>query len=93
MYCIVRLFCIILEMSFMFFVCNFIVEYWWKLFEFKMVDEERRKGEKKGIKFKGKLKFCWKKLTNLFNIGNKEKGRCCYIRFGDLKELVIFNLF
>ncbi|XP_058969078.2 uncharacterized protein [Pocillopora verrucosa] len=39
-----------------------------------MADEERRKGEKKGTKSKGKPKFRWKKPANLLNIGNKEKG-------------------
>lgn len=57
-----------------------------------MADEERRKGEKKGTKSKGKPKFRWKKPAKLLNIGNKEKGRRFQIRFGNLKELVISNL-
>lgn len=64
-----------LETSSTLFARNPTAVYRWKLFEFKMADEERRKGEKKGTKSKGKPKFRWKKPANLLNIGNKEKGR------------------
>lgn len=64
-----------LETSSTLFARNPTAVYRWKLFEFKMADEERRKGEKKGTKSKGKPKFRWKKPTNLLKIGNKEKGR------------------